>query len=186
MCDFIFLLYFSTVRNWNIKNCHRTMLCSAQAFALHLRHPFQNRMLTHSVTHWTNGLPTEFSCVLGSTSLFEKVLFQHYFSIHALNLLNMTATKAKNRSYIHEIYGLKETIVMILSDSLVQIWVSRGKKEQRQRKWVKDNSSQWLTSLFPFCTKTGDKSKKAADSHLRKAVIKLVMKYAFFLWMRRG
>lgn len=45
----------------------------------------------------------------------------------------MTATKAKNRSYVHEIYGLKETIVMILSNSLVQIWASMGKKKNKDK-----------------------------------------------------
>lgn len=54
-----------------------------------------------------------------------------------------------------------------------------GKKGQRYKKQVKDNSLQLLTSLFPFSIKTGDKSKKVFDYYLGKAVIKLVIKYVF-------
>jgi len=44
----------------------------------------------------------------------------------------MTEAKEKNRSQIHEIYGQKENIVMILSDSLVQIQAGMVKRIKTQ------------------------------------------------------
>lgn len=95
----------------------------------------------------------------------------------------MAETKAKNRSQIHEIYGQKKNIVIILSDFL-QIGASTGKKDKDTRNGFKTTVCSLL--LFPFNSKTEGKSKKASDHYLGKAVIKLVIKYAFFLPMRTG
>lgn len=76
----------------------------------------------------------------------------------------------------------QKSILIILSTSLLQIWFSLGKKGQKKKKkGFKPTVCQWVTSLFPFSTKTGNKSKKASDNYLGKFVIKLGIKYTFFL-----
>lgn len=70
---------------------------------------------------------------------------------------------------------------MILPDLLVQIWATMGKKDKDIRNGLKTTVCNGLFLFFPSSTKTGDKSKKASDRYLEKAVIKLVIKYAFFL-----
>lgn len=96
----------------------------------------------------------------------------------------MAETKAKNRPQIHEIYGQKKNIVIILSDFL-QMWASTGKKDKDTRNGFKTTVCNGLL-LFPFSSKSEGKSKKASDHYLGKAVINLVIKYAFFLPMRTG
>lgn len=86
-------------------------------------------------------------------------------------------TKGKNRSLINKIYRQKENRVLICL--LANMEHYGGKKDKVARIKLKTSVQRAFFS-FSIHIKSGDKSEMAFYDYYGKAVIKLIMKYAFF------